>query len=38
MEIDALDCSKSHQENDFPAKIMKKNRDIFSDNIAYNFH
>ena len=29
MKINALDCSKSYQENDFPAKIIMENRDTF---------
>ena len=29
MKINALDCSKSYQENDFSAKIIMENRDTF---------
>ena len=37
-EIDLLDTSKAIQENDIPIKIIKANRDIFSEFIMHNFH
>ena len=37
-EIDALDASKAHQENDIPVKILKENRDIFADFITKDFN
>ena len=37
-EIDSLDASKAIQQNDIPVKIIKANRDIFSEFIMYNFN
>ena len=37
-EIDGLDASKAHQENDIPVKILKENRDIFGDFIKKDFN
>ena len=37
-EIDSLDASKAIQQNDIPVKIIKANRDIFSEFIMHNFN
>ena len=37
-EIDSLDASKAIQQNDIPVKIIKANRDIFSQFIMHNIN
>ena len=37
-EINSLDASKVIQQNDIPVKIIKANRDIFSEFIMHNFN
>ena len=37
-EIDSLDTSKTIQQNHIPLKIIKANRDIFSEFIIHNFN
>ena len=37
-EIDSLDASKAIQQNDIPVKIIKANRDIFSEFFMHNFN
>ena len=36
-EIDLLDASKAIQQNDIPEKIIRANRDTFSEFIMHNF-
>ena len=37
-EIDSLDTSKNIQQNHIPLKLIKANRDIFSEFIMHNFN
>ena len=37
-EIDSLDTSKTIQQNHIPLKLIKANRDIFSEFIMHNFN
>ena len=37
-KIDSLDASKTIQQNDIPIKIIKANRDIFSEFIMHSFN